>query len=195
MSICPSVRLSFLPLLNSCMVSSYLLLFLWNSLLNGSICASVCSLCAHLCCSRFCWGRWTRAWTPPRWWWRSWKPAVVCRTRCASWMKQNLTGTLYSSDHLCIWCNLLPSIIKKGNHVVVYVYSRHSTYIGLKLIRVVCRKYFFFAVVETVLRVLSSLWRLCTKLHQICSFCTMCPPTAEARIEAEECFSSLNRYK
>lgn len=46
--------------------------------------------------TRCCWGRWTLAWAPPRWWWRSSRPAPACTSRCTSWRRLNPTGNFHS---------------------------------------------------------------------------------------------------
>lgn len=45
--------------------------------------------------TRCCWGRWTLAWVPPRWWWRSSRPAPACTSRCTSWRRLSLTGNFH----------------------------------------------------------------------------------------------------
>lgn len=55
-----------------------------------------CSSLSHrLLSSRCCWGRWTLAWAPPRWWWRSSRPAPACTNRCTSWRRRSLTGNSF----------------------------------------------------------------------------------------------------
>lgn len=63
-----------------------------GSSFEGFVPASLSFSLTPSACFRCCWVRSARVSAPPRWWWRSWKPVPVFRTRCSSWRRYSRTG-------------------------------------------------------------------------------------------------------